>query len=115
MSNSKEFTIVEQQTFPKKEIISITIKRPLSVDCVTKLTVVDQKLFLSNFENNEFNEEILEKLISDNLIDNYGVIKGTKIIDSNEDRFIDPDSMKMKKTPQVLVWYGKKILSNKSE
>jgi hypothetical protein len=99
MSNSKDYTIVKQQTIPKEELISITFSRPLTVMCTTKLDITDQKLFLSNFENNLFDNKVLEKLISDNLVSNYGEIKGTKI----KDRYIDPKSWEIKKTPGIHV------------
>jgi hypothetical protein len=99
MSSSKVFTKVEQQTFPKQEFTSITFSRTLNVKCVTKLTVIDNEKFLSNFVNNEFNEEHLEDLISKSLETSYGEIKGTKI----EERFVDPDSFEMKKIPGIHV------------
>jgi hypothetical protein len=99
MSDSKDYTLLEQQTTPIEKFISVTFSRPLTVMCVTKLEITDEELFLSNFQNNLFDKEVLEKLISDNLDSNYGKIKGTKITY----REIDPESMKMKMTPGILV------------
>ena len=64
MPSTKKSTKVANQIVPQERITEITFYGPMSVMVETKIMVSNQKLFLSEFPNNVYDEKILIQLLS---------------------------------------------------